>query len=937
MGDHPSPAPVKKSRLWRFGICGLLALVVLALVQGQDYHNRWLAFENELVRRGQYLRMAFEALEGAALDGLVEQGAMEGGQPAEARLLEDLKRHFAVDFAFLDAGREGDDSLAGSADGRDAWEKGSSARQEELGTTNSRDDHHHGPWTRRLATRADAEQLLTDLQRPGPIAFEPLGLTKDGQQWIARATFSPCREESPGARDGAAAGAALIVAWWDVTEEVHALHRSWGHDSIWGGVLALLAAGGAGCLWAGAEAKLCGRITAQTQALSASRHMLRLVLNTVPQAVFWKDRQGRYLGCNKAFAAFSGLQDPKLVVGKTDAEMPWRLEDSRYYRQCDQQVIAENQPLLGIVQPFQSTDGKLHWAHASKVPLLDESGQVTGVLGTAEDITERMLAEQTLRDSEAKLRTITDAALDAVIMMDPQGKVAFWSPAAERIFGYTRQEIMGVNLHRVLAAPRHRPQALKHLPGFWETGKGEVVGRIIQVHGVRKDGGEFPAELSLSSVNLNGQWWAVAMLRDITERQQGEEALQQAKLAAENASRAKSEFLANMSHEIRTPMTAILGFAELLQDGAMSQEERLDHLATIRRNGEHLLSLINDILDLSKIEAGKMQVELISCDPLQVIEGVVALMRARATQKKLDLRVRYQGPLPATMQSDPVRLRQILLNLVGNAVKFTAEGYVELVVGYEESEAHEGRLRVEVHDTGPGIEAGTFRELFEPFTQADSSTSRQFGGTGLGLTISKRLAGILQGDIQVRSTVGKGSCFTLRVPTGPVAKPQLRRTPAELDRPAAEAGPRPEWEQSLSGRVMLAEDGPDNQRLIAYLLRKAGLEVEVAEHGQRAYEQTLEAWRRGQPFDVVLMDMQMPVMDGYEAVAKLREAGYRGVIVALTAHAMEGDREKCLQAGCDDYATKPIDRRRLLETVHRHIKTGWVSNRQAAAGWDSPA
>ena len=402
--------------------------------------------------------------------------------------------------------------------------------------------------------------------------------------------------------------------------------------------------------------------------------------------------------------------------------------------------------------------------------------------------------------------------------------------------------------------------------------------------------------------------------------------LERARAAAEAAEQAKSEFLANMSHEIRTPMTAVLGFADVLLDPQVPDSTRVEAIHTIRRNGELLLKIINDILDLSKIEAGKLGAERLSCSPPEILADVVSLMKIRTEERGLSLALEYASPIPETIRSDPMRLKQILINLIGNATKFTERGGVRLIVRLLEDDPTSPALRFEVVDTGIGLTRVQADLLFRPFTQADASTARRFGGTGLGLTISKRLAQLLGGDITVTSELGHGSTFCLTVATGPldgvrrIAEPLVVR-PGRLppDTPATAD------DLTLDCRILLAEDGADNQRLIAFLLSRAGAQVEIVENGQLAVERALEAGRSpsdaptAQPYDVILMDMQMPVLDGYQATARLRRAGYSGAIIALTAHAMAGDRRKCLEAGCDDFATKPVDRPVLIRTIRQHL------------------
>ena len=432
---------------------------------------------------------------------------------------------------------------------------------------------------------------------------------------------------------------------------------------------------------------------------------------------------------------------------------------------------------------------------------------------------------------------------------------------------------------------------------------------------------------------------------DVTVAVEQQEALERARADAQAASASKSEFLANMSHEIRTPMTAILGFAEMLarleQNGEDVHGRQRECIETIRRNGEHLLAIINDVLDISKIESGKMTVETTETKPVEIVREVVALMGEQARTKGLLLEAMLTTAVPARVRSDPVRVRQILMNLVGNAVKFTAGGSggsggsggaVTLAVSFA---AAEGVLTFDVVDTGIGLSSQQCGVLFGAFVQGDASTTRKFGGTGLGLQISRRLAKMLGGDVSVASELGVGSTFTATVRVGEVAESEMvaagrvseavREAVREAGGERAPGGPGAVRSQDLAGlRILLAEDGPDNQRLLLFHLRHAGAVVTLAENGKLALELLEREGASGlgvaAGFDLLLTDIQMPEMDGYALTRELRARGSTMAIVALTAHAMRSDVERCLAAGCDAYASKPISPRELVAVCRRAIE-----------------
>ena len=397
-------------------------------------------------------------------------------------------------------------------------------------------------------------------------------------------------------------------------------------------------------------------------------------------------------------------------------------------------------------------------------------------------------------------------------------------------------------------------------------------------------------------------------------------AAEESERRADNANQAKSEFLANMSHEIRTPLNSIIGFTELMyrDRNSLPPHERDDHLKTVRSSGKHLLALINDILDLSKIETAQLTVACDVCSPHQILAETCSTLRVRAAEKGIDLSYRWDGPFPETIITDAQRLWQVLTNLVGNAVKFTEQGSVT-IVGSLNQMPSPPQLVLEVHDTGVGIPPDKLEVIFDPFVQADNSVTRKYGGTGLGLAISANIAAALGGSLTAASTVGKGSTFTVRVCAGDLSGVRMLEQPPELagaDVKDTDIGPSGRLEAT---KILVVDDAEINRRLVRVMLERAGASVDEAENGQVAVQKVSE-----RQFDVILMDMQMPVMDGYTATGILRKNGVSLPIVALTANAMSGDREKCLQAGCSDFVSKPIDMDILMATITNCLQPAQV-------------
>lgn len=522
--------------------------------------------------------------------------------------------------------------------------------------------------------------------------------------------------------------------------------------------------------------------------------------------------------------------------------------------------------------------------------------------GSARDITTAHEDALALQAAESAYRTIFNATNDVIFIMDAQqGMIIDCNKKAWHLFDRPRVELIGSNLVQ-LAPPEHPDFGTERANCYLQAAiKGEP--QLFEWLCARTNGTAFWVEVSLRATKINGRQRLLAVARDISERKQSMQELQKARDAALQATVAKNEFLANMSHEVRTPLNGIMGLSQLLRTTPLS-DEQLGYMDMLDSSARNLLVLINDILDISKIEAGSLTISRTPFSPAKLLREIQTIYKEQAAEKGINLDLELSGQLPNALVGDPLRLKQVLINLVGNAIKFTSHGGVTIYVSHRHDAPQRGRLCFEVRDSGIGMSPETLQKIFNPFTQADASTARVHGGSGLGLAICRRLTELMGGSIRAESSPGQGSSFVVELPFLDHTSQKLADTEEGL----------PAFEALEPLQILLVEDQEINRTFVQRLLERQGHRVAPAADGLMA----LDLLERGR-FDVMLLDIQMPGMGGEEVIGRVRQqeqrTGTHLPTIALTAHALAGDREKLLAAGFDGYVAKPVEMHRLLREI----------------------
>ncbi len=641
------------------------------------------------------------------------------------------------------------------------------------------------------------------------------------------------------------------------------------------------------------------------EAVLQERHLLTTIMDTVPDSIYFKDIEGCFIRVNRAMARRSGLADPAEAVGKTDFDI-FTEEHASEAAADERAVIESGQPLVGKQEKETWGHGQVSWVSTTKMPFRDPDGRIVGTFGISRDITPSKRAEEALRQGEERFRSLIEATVAIVWNTPASAEFEEEQPGWSAFTGQTFEELKGWGW-LVAVHPDDRERTAR----VWSEA---VRARsIYQVeHRLRRRDGEY-RHMLVRAVPILGkgggirEW--IGVHTDVNAEKQAEAAMRQARDAAEAATRAKSEFLANMSHEIRTPLNGIIGMSELALDTDLTPEQR-EYLGMVKLSADHLLTVINDILDFSKIEAGRLDLERVDFELRETLDDTVATLALRAHKKGLELADHVAADVPDALSGDPHRLCQIVVNLLGNAIKFTERGEVVLRVEVQHRDEREICLHFAVSDTGIGIAPDQQQKLFKAFSQADTSTTRKYGGTGLGLAISARLVQMMGGDIWLESQVGRGSTFHFTVRFAPARGP--------IERPA-----RIEPHRVSGLPVLVVDDNATNRRILEEMLTSWGMRPTLVEGGPPALAALERARGAGTPFALVLLDAMMPEMDGFMLVERIREfhEPVGSTLMMLSSANRREDAARCRELGVASYLTKPIRQSTLLDAIMTALGT----------------
>ncbi len=643
------------------------------------------------------------------------------------------------------------------------------------------------------------------------------------------------------------------------------------------------------------------------QALQASQEKHRFVVQNLSEGILLTDLEGRITFANKRMEVLTGYSNEELI-----GEIAYQLIVSPNQEEIIKKNIEQRKNGISndyVVQHVHKSGAK--WlGRIIASPYKNSKGKIIGTMGAITDITAQQLAEIKVRESEIMLRKIIDASLDAIINIDEDGRVIAWSKQATKIFGYTHEETFGKKMGDFIVPPQHRKAHERGMNHFLKTGEGPVLNKRIEITGFDKSGREFPIELSISPIKMEGKYFFSGFIRDITDRKKAEQELISAKQAAEQAQLAEQQFLANMSHEIRTPMNAVIGMTHLLYNTNPSDAQK-EYLDSLRFSADSLMGIISNILDLSKIEANELEFEKRTFNLVELLKSLQQTFQFKVREKSISVVLEVDPKIKNHLIGDSVRLNQILTNLLGNASKFTNKGTIGVKAKLVAATGGQYVIQFQVHDTGIGIDPENVEKIFENFKQADVKITRKFGGTGLGLTIVKQLVELQGGTIEVESKKEEGSMFTFILPFEDSGILQTEVSNIEDS----------EFQNSEALKkinLLVVEDNLTNQKLIIKILELWNCPFDIASNGYIALEKTMK-----KKYDIILMDIHMPDLDGCETTLKIREnqqnKNHNTVIIALTAAALLEEKNRALESGMNDFLTKPFSPRELKKHLGKWL------------------